>query len=216
MINLESIGERANEIMNADYEGMGRRANEKLLDNEYWYLKWIIFSLALIGLFRVLELLFKSSGYLLMVGNNFRKYIQKKISERKQQKNTEKNINEGTTYGKKLIQNVFKMAEELAVAITHDNNEVKRTICGAHLRNPDDLVDWPKFPDGCKSLLSKHLTREIWEKYKNQTDEWGISFKSCIFSGCKNVDSSIGVYAGSNDAYKKFGELFNPIIEEYH
>ena len=69
--------------MNADYEGMGRRANEKLLDDEYWYLKWIVFSLALIGLFRVLELLFKSFGYLFKIGNTFRRYIQKKISERK-------------------------------------------------------------------------------------------------------------------------------------
>ena len=89
-------------------------------------------------------------------------------------------------------------------------------MCGSHLNRPDDLVDWPQFPEGCKSLLSKHLTREVWEKYKNQTDEWGISFKTCIFSGCKNVDSGIGVYAGSFDSYRKFSDLFDPIIEEYH
>lgn len=43
-----------------------------------------------------------------------------------------------------------------------------------------------------------------------------MSFKTCIFSGCKNVDSGIGVYAGSEAAYTQFNKLFDPIIQEYH
>ena len=63
-------------------------------------------------------------------------------------------------------------------------------MCGSHLRRPDDLVDWPQFPEGCKSLLSKHLTREVWEKYKNQTDEfysdghWFIASQGSAYGNC--------------------------------
>jgi len=37
-----------------------------------------------------------------------------------------------------------------------------------------------------------------------------------IFSGCKNVDSGIGIYAGSYDAYYQFSDIFDKIIEDYH
>lgn len=37
-----------------------------------------------------------------------------------------------------------------------------------------------------------------------------------MFSGIKNLDSGIGVYAGSHDSYTKFGKLFDGVIEEYH
>mmetsp|Transcript_18339 Transcript_18339/g.13194 ORF Transcript_18339/g.13194 Transcript_18339/m.13194 type:complete len:102 (+) Transcript_18339:857-1162(+) len=47
-------------------------------------------------------------------------------------------------------------------------------------------------------------------------DEFGFKFVDAIFSGCKNVDSGIGVYAGSPDSYARFGSLLRPIIEDYH
>ena len=37
-----------------------------------------------------------------------------------------------------------------------------------------------------------------------------------IFSGCQNVDSGIGVYAGCHDSYYSFSEFFDLIIEDYH
>ena len=37
-----------------------------------------------------------------------------------------------------------------------------------------------------------------------------------MFSGLKHTDSKVGVYAGSQDSYFKFGELFDPIIEQLH
>jgi hypothetical protein len=36
------------------------------------------------------------------------------------------------------------------------------TAVGSHLANPEDVVEFPAFPDGTKSLLKKHLTRAIW------------------------------------------------------
>ena len=36
------------------------------------------------------------------------------------------------------------------------------------------------------------------------------------FSGVKNLDSGIGVYAGSQDSYYTFNKLFDKIITDYH
>ena len=83
--------------------------------------------------------------------------------------------------------------------------------------NADELKDFDTFfPAGTKSLVSKCLTKEIWEEYKDQSDACGVSFKTCIFSGVKNLDSGIGCYAGSHDSYTKFGKLFDQVIEQYH
>ena len=35
-------------------------------------------------------------------------------------------------------------------------------------------------------------------------------------SGTQNVDSGIGVYAGSHDSYHAFAVFFDKIIEDYH
>jgi len=51
------------------------------------------------------------------------------------------------------------------------------TICGSHLKKPEDIVGFPIFPDGTKSLLSKHLTKDVWEKLKEAKDEQGVSFR---------------------------------------
>lgn len=89
-------------------------------------------------------------------------------------------------------------------------------VVGSHLKSPEDLVAFPNFPAGTKSLLSKFLTPEIWEKLHDHKDKHGFTFKQVIFSGCKNTDSGIGVYAGSQDSYTVFADLFEKIIEQYH
>jgi len=83
--------------------------------------------------------------------------------------------------------------------------------------NPEQLQDFDKlFPAGTNSALSRNLTKEIWEEYKDQKDDCGVSFKTCVFSGVKNLDSGIGLYAGSHSSYAKFDKLFDKVIEEYH
>ena len=37
-----------------------------------------------------------------------------------------------------------------------------------------------------------------------------------ILSGCQNVDSGIGCYAGSHDSYYTFADLFDGVIQDYH
>lgn len=92
-----------------------------------------------------------------------------------------------------------------------------RTDCGSWLKTTDDLVDFPLFPEmSDRMLLKKHLTEEVWNEYKDLKDDAGVSFKTCILSGCQNVDSGVGVYAGSHSSYKKFHKLFDGVIQEYH
>jgi len=92
-----------------------------------------------------------------------------------------------------------------------------KLVCGPWLKYPEDIDDFPDWPqDRQQSLLSKHLTKEIWEELKDAKDDSGVSFKLCILSGCQNVDSGVGVYAGSHSSYKCFASLFDKIIEEYH
>jgi hypothetical protein len=92
----------------------------------------------------------------------------------------------------------------------------KTTAVGSHLAKPEDVVDFPTFPDGTKSLLLKCLSKQIWHQLKDKKDKFNFTFREAIFSGCKNTDSSIGCYAGSHDSYKVFAPFFDRIIEEYH
>jgi len=74
----------------------------------------------------------------------------------------------------------------------------------AELSNFDDFF-LPETSSECK----KCLTREIWDEYKDQKCDAGVSFKTCVFSGIANQDSGIGLYAGSHNAYTKFNKLFD-------
>jgi len=78
------------------------------------------------------------------------------------------------------------------------------------------LTGFPVFPKGTKSLLSKHLSREIWNNLKDAKDKFNFTFKQSIFSGCQNTDSGIGIYAGSHDSYYAFSELMDLVIQDYH
>jgi hypothetical protein len=69
------------------------------------------------------------------------------------------------------------------------------------------------FPPGSTdSALSRNLTESIWNEYKDKKDDAGVSFKTCVFSGVKNLDSGIGLYAGDHSSYKVFNKLFDKVI----
>ena len=97
-----------------------------------------------------------------------------------------------------------------------EQDRVPDVKCGSDLESSDALVGYPVFPEGTKSLVSRFNTREVWEQLKDKKDECGVSYKLCIFSACKNVDSSVGIYAGSHDSYKAFSLIMDKVIEAYH
>ena len=112
--------------------------------------------------------------------------------------------------------NSSKGVSETTSKSTGASSGAARTKCGSHLKSADELVNWPEFPADCKSLVSKYLTKEIWDKYHDKSDASGVSFKTCVFSGCQNIDSGIGVYAGSADSYTAFADFFDKIVQDYH
>jgi len=72
------------------------------------------------------------------------------------------------------------------------------------------------FKEDTNSALSRNLTQEIWAEYKDQSCGAGVSFKTCVFSGVANLDSGIGIYAGSHNSYTKFNKIFDKVVLEYH
>lgn len=48
--------------------------------------------------------------------------------------------------------------------------------CGSHLKSSDELTGMPVFPAGTKSLLSKHLTRDVFNKYIGVKDPYEFPF----------------------------------------
>ncbi|XGW21337.1 hypothetical protein V3C99_004358 [Haemonchus contortus] len=73
-------------------------------------------------------------------------------------------------------------------------------------------------PEGknCKSLLKKHLTRDVMDELKYKKTKLGATLYDCIRSGIYNLDAGVGVYAPDAESYKTFAPLFDKIIEEYH
>ncbi len=77
-------------------------------------------------------------------------------------------------------------------------------------------TSYPTFPANTNSMLSKHLSLDIFEALKDKTTDNGFTLQQAINSGLKNSDSEIGVYAGDAQSYEIFSPLFDKIIEEYH
>ena len=121
--------------------------------------------------------------------------------------------------GRSEVQLVQDMYDGVKAMIEREKElvfEDECTRCGPHLEGPDSLTKFPAFPGGTKSSVACFNTRDVWEELKDKQDAYGVSYKLCIFSGCKNVDSGIGVYAGSHDSYKTFALLMDKVIEDYH
>ncbi|XP_028407759.1 arginine kinase-like [Dendronephthya gigantea] len=104
----------------------------------------------------------------------------------------------------------------LCSSIHSANMSGKDVKCGSHLKSIDELTGYPLFPTGTKSLMARFNTREIWKKYHDKKDAYGLPYKLCVFSGIKNLDSGVGVYASSHDSYRTFSELMDQVIEAYH
>ncbi len=78
------------------------------------------------------------------------------------------------------------------------------------------MIDFPNFSENSHSLLSKFLTKSVFEELKNKKTTKNNSLQQVIASGVAHQDSHIGVYAGDKESYTIFSSLFDPIIKEYH
>jgi len=93
----------------------------------------------------------------------------------------------------------------------------KKSLPQDLFKDASELTDFSTFfHESSNSSLKKNLTEEIWNEYKDMKDSAGVDFKTMIFSGIKNQDSGIGLYAGSHDSYTTFNKLFDKVILDYH
>ncbi|XP_040569629.1 arginine kinase [Lepeophtheirus salmonis] len=75
------------------------------------------------------------------------------------------------------------------------------------------------FPDikSKHSLVAKHVTKEKWDKLsKIVTKTSGFTLAKAIACAVEFDNQHCGIYAGDGDSYKDFGEVFLPLICEYH
>ncbi|TRY71659.1 hypothetical protein TCAL_08587 [Tigriopus californicus] len=67
------------------------------------------------------------------------------------------------------------------------------------------------------SLVAKHVTPEKWSKLSGiKTKTSGFTLAQAIACAVQFDDQHCGIYAGDEDSYSDFGEVFHPLILEYH
>ncbi|XP_074655962.1 taurocyamine kinase-like isoform X2 [Tubulanus polymorphus] len=105
------------------------------------------------------------------------------------------------------IDAVKEMAEGLAEIIKLEKE------MGSELKQAQKKLQANK---KCHSLLKKHLTPEVVEKYDEVKTSLGGTLYDSIKSGVENPESSVGIYACDPEAYSTFEDIFNPVIKDYH
>jgi len=67
------------------------------------------------------------------------------------------------------------------------------------------------------SLVAKYVTQPLWEKLSRaKTATSGFTLKQAIACAVQFDNQHCGIYAGDWDTYKVFGEVFDPLIQDYH
>merc|ERR1712048_215834 len=81
------------------------------------------------------------------------------------------------------------------------------------------MSDAPPFPtiQSTHSLVAKHVTPEKWAKLGGlQTKTSGFTLGQAIACAVQFDDQHCGIYAGDQDSYEDFADVFDPLILEYH
>ena len=61
--------------------------------------------------------------------------------------------------------------EEDTMNVGCSKTDDQEMLCGPHVKTIEDLTGLPAFPADTKSLLSKHLSTEIWRELKDASDK---------------------------------------------
>jgi len=78
------------------------------------------------------------------------------------------------------------------------------------------MSDFPEIKS-THSLVAKHVTPELWAKLSGITTKTsGFTLAKAIACAVDFDDQHCGIYAGDEDTYADFAEVFDPLIQEYH
>lgn len=127
-------------------------------------------------------------------------------------------------------EDVKKLPQWKIAGTTYDdykNGKVKDpylTYGGSYAGDVKDSPDFkylsfselPKFSKDHKSLMSKVLTAELFEKLKDTKSNKGFSLSNAIMTGVVTPHLGVGCTAGDEDCYEVFKELYYPVIKGWH
>jgi creatine kinase len=74
----------------------------------------------------------------------------------------------------------------------------------------------PKFSTKHKSLMSKILTEDLFNKLKDKVSNKGYTLSNVIMTGVVTPHLGVGATAGDEDSWEVFKDLFYPIIQGWH
>jgi hypothetical protein len=84
-----------------------------------------------------------------------------------------------------LLQRESEMAPRILPVVSLEDQKIEYPSlnpsnvvqAGPHIENASELVNYVVFNEDCCSLLSKHLSYEIWNKYAGKKDSAGVTFE---------------------------------------
>merc|ERR1712088_597856 len=84
---------------------------------------------------------------------------------------------------------------------------------------PKRIIKMAEFPNiqSKHSLVAKHVTKEKWDKLSGiVTKTSGFTLAKAIACAVEFDNQHCGMYAGDEDSYIDFADVFDPLICEYH
>lgn len=95
---------------------------------------------------------------------------------------------------------------------------------GSYKGDPKDTPDFkyvtfdemPKFGPEHKSLMSKVLTPEMFEKLKDVKSSKGYTLSNSIMTGVVTPHLGVGCTAGDEECWELFKDLYYPVIQGWH
>jgi len=81
---------------------------------------------------------------------------------------------------------------------------------------PSKENNYPTFTAKHRSLMAKHLTRELYDQLHTKKSNKGFTLDLAIQTGIDNAHLGVGVVAGDEDCYTVFKDLLDPVIEGWH
>merc|ERR1712080_515469 len=84
---------------------------------------------------------------------------------------------------------------------------------------PKRIIKMAEFPNiqSKHSLVAKHVTKERWDKLSGiVTKTSGFTLAKAIACAVEFDNQHCGMYAGDEDSYIDFADVFDPLICEYH
>ncbi|KAF1325121.1 Creatine kinase, mitochondrial precursor, partial [Globisporangium splendens] len=78
------------------------------------------------------------------------------------------------------------------------------------------LAGFPQFTPAHRSLMAKHLTRDVYAKLKDARTSTGYTLDRAVQTGVDNPHLGVGITAGDEESYHIFKDIFDPVIEGWH